>query len=422
MLDQHIAYAERYAHSGGLLFIDLDQFKYINDTYGHHSGDEYLTQVAKRLQRTLRNTDVLGRLGGDEFGVILPRVEEGEAEQVATNLLEALTGEELIHGEHASRVSASIGIALFPEQGTLPSELLARADTAMYAAKELGRNRYHIYCEQDVRLARMHDKVRWEDRIHQALENDRFVLHYQPIVNLKSGAISHYEALLRMLDDDDTLIPPGAFLDTAERFGLIRDIDRWVVEQTIRTQGVSEKRGEPVKLAINLSGRNFGDNDFLELVRNTITISNADPHAIIFEVTETVAVENLDKARSFINDLRELGCSFALDDFGVGFASFHYLKNLNVDYIKIDGSFVRNLHQDSTDQVFIRAIHDVARSLNMTAIAEFIENDEILAILQEIGIDMGQGYYLSRPQADFLPVQTIKGISGKATLSQEVAG
>jgi len=402
-LERHIHYAARLQHEGALLFIDLDQFKYINDTLGHQAGDEYLNYVAQHLASALREIDVIGRLGGDEFGIILPKASAEEAGHVARHLLDCLSSlTEKSVGRYAP-VSASIGIVTFPTHGKTISDLLAKADTAMYAAKERGRNCYHMFSDDAAELVHMHAKIHWEDRIRRALAEDRFVLFYQPVVNLLSGEIMHYEALLRMLGDDDELIPPGAFIDTAERFGLIREIDLWVLRKTIQTQAESRRIGTPMTLAVNLSGRHFGSSDVMEVAQAAIESNDADPRSLIFEVTETAAVENLGQARSFIDSLRSLGCRFALDDFGVGYASFHYLKNLPVDFIKIDGSFVRNLHNNELDQIFIKATSDLANGLGIVTIAEFVENQRIVDILVNLGVHLGQGYHLAKPQAEFLP-------------------
>jgi len=397
-LEQHIAYAQRYSHEGALLFIDLDQFKYINDSFGHQEGDRFLAQVAGRLGSSLRDTDLLGRLGGDEFGVLLPQTSQEDAVQVAGSLLNALSEKEVeLFPGNRTHVSASIGVALFPTYGSTAGELLARADTAMYAAKEQGRNRYHVFNEEDQNMARVFAKIHWEERIRQALSNGGFVLHYQPVVDLASGRISHHEALLRMRSEDGTLIGPGTFLGIAERFGLIRDIDHWVLETAIRMQGESIRKGKPVRVAVNISGRHFGHTDVLNLLQRAIAEHRADPGSIIFEVTETAAVENLADARVFIEALQQVGCRFALDDFGIGFSSFYYLKNLPVDFIKIDGSFVRNMHKDPADAIFVKTISELAHGLGIITIAEFVEHAEVVQALRGLGVDMGQGYYLGKP-------------------------
>ncbi len=397
-LDQHIAYTQRYGHQGALLFIDLDQFKYINDSFGHQEGDQFLVQVAKRLGSVLRETDILGRLGGDEFGLLLPRATSEEAQNVAASLLTALTARDLeVEPGHFTHISASIGIALFPEHSSASGDLLAKADTAMYVAKDRGRNQYRLFHVEDQNMAQVHAKIHWEERIRAALARDEFVLHYQPVVDLRTGNVSHHEALLRMTQEDGSLVAPGAFLGIAERFGLIGDIDRWVLRTAIGVQGSSQRAGTRMQIAVNLSGRHFGRDEILTYVRELIREHDADPANLIFEVTETAAVENLMAARDFIHALRGLGCRFALDDFGIGFSSFYYLKNLPVDFIKIDGSFVRNIHKDRSDAIFVKTIAELARGLGITTVAECIEHPETLEILRGLKVDMAQGHLLGGP-------------------------
>ncbi len=397
-LMRQVSYAERYQHHGVLLFLDLDQFKYINDSYGHHAGDECLVQVSARLKRALRATDILGRLGGDEFGIILPECEELDAKAMARNLLETLSSSEImVRGATSTRVSASIGMISFPQPDQSPSELLASADAAMYMAKDAGRNSFHWYTSADKGVERMYAQVHWEDKIRTALAHEGFALYCQPVYDLRNNQIVHHEVLLRMVDADAKLILPGAFLDTAERFGLIRGIDRWVMETSIRLQGESVRNGAPVSLAINVSGRYFGQPDVLEFVKNMIAQYGADPRCLIFEVTETAAVENVAYARRFIEALRAMGCRFALDDFGVGFSSLHYLKNLNVDFVKIDGSFIRNVNDDATDKMFVKAITELASALNIMTIAEFVDSQAVSSMLVDLNVGYGQGYHLGRP-------------------------
>lgn len=402
-LERSIAFTQRYKQQGALLFIDLDQFKYINDTYGHQYGDEYLLDVSRRLAKVLRKTDILGRLGGDEFGVIIPSVTEKETETVANALLGTLNQEMIECENKLIHISASIGIAFFPTQGYVASDLLAKADAAMYTAKNKGRSQYHIFSEDDDELWNMQAKIHWEERIRWALEHNRLILHFQPVADLYSHSITHYEVLLRMRGRDEELITPPAFIDTAERFGLIRDIDRWVLRNAIKEQARRRDDGEVVTLAVNISGRHFGNSDLMLLVKESMENYKTDPRNLIFEVTETAAVENLSQAREFIDSLRSLGCRFALDDFGIGFSSFHYLRNLPVDFVKIDGSFVRNLHHNAEDRIFVKAMVDLASGLGITCIAEFVENAEIVAILKELGVELGQGYHIARPQDDTLP-------------------
>ncbi|MDH5776889.1 MAG: EAL domain-containing protein, partial [Gammaproteobacteria bacterium] len=398
-LEHQIAYAQRFSQQGALLFIDLDQFKYINDTFGHHAGDECLLTVSRCLSDKLRNIDILGRLGGDEFGVILPHTQIEDAEKVSQHLLENLSHETLLSQGLTAPISASIGIATFPDNGISPSDLLAKADAAMYAAKRQGRNQYHTYLQNDETLVKMKAKVHWEDKIHRALAEDRFLLQFQPIVDLQTGQAIHHEVLLRLADDEGKYIYPHSFLDTAEHFGLILEIDKWVLQNAIKIQGESIQNGEPIVLAINISGRNFGNTQLLQVLSESLEQYQADPHALIFEVTETAAVENFGRARSFIESLRSLGCRFALDDFGAGHSSFNYLRNLPVDMIKIDGTFIRNLHQNQFDRIIVKAISDVAEGLAIMTIAEFVENNEIKEYLLELGIRYGQGFHLGKPKA-----------------------
>ncbi|MDH5546118.1 MAG: EAL domain-containing protein [Gammaproteobacteria bacterium] len=390
--------ANRYGHQSALLFIDLDQFKYINDTFGHFAGDECLIQVAKTLHASIRMSDILCRLGGDEFAIILPIVKHGEAEEFAHLLLQRLNEKKITYSGHHSYISASIGIVLFPLHGKNPDDLLAKADLAMYNAKNLGRNRYFSYRDDSGEDNFMEKKIHWATEIKSALSEDRFRLHYQPIIDLQTDSLSHYEVLLRMLDRNGNIIEPSDFIDVAERFGLIYDIDKWVIENAIRMQNYLNIAGHSPAFAINLSGFFFGSEECLRYVRKQIELYRIDPTKLIFEVTETVALRDLEKATTFIDSLRKLGCRFALDDFGVGFASFQYLKNLTIDYIKIDGHFIRDLHIEPQDLVFVKAILTVAQSLGIETIAEFVDNHLITAKLKDIGVEKGQGYHWSPPR------------------------
>lgn len=401
-LDKQIAYAKRFNISSALLFIDLNQFKYINDTLGHQAGDQCLISAANTLKSSLRGVDIIGRLGGDEFGVILPQIEAESARYVAENLIKMLENNVQVPAGLSTQISACIGIAMFPEHGSTPAELLAKSDAAMYTIKRSGRGKIHVYTPDDKELGNMKAKVHWEDRIKRALRDDNFILHYQPILNIREQRIQHHEVLLRMRDENGDLIYPGAFLETAEQYGLIRDVDKWVIRKSIQVQAESIKNGQPVSLAVNLSGRNFGDPDFMELVESTLNEFKADAGSIIFEVTETAAVENIVTAKIFVENLRSLGCRIALDDFGMGYSSFHYLKNLSVDMVKIDGSFIRNLTLNTADQAIVRAIRDLTNGMGITTVAEFVENESILIKLGEMGIDYAQGYHIATPAELFV--------------------
>ena len=400
-LERELEHSKRYQKNGILLFLDLDQFKYINDTLGHQAGDEFLGNIARRLGSSLRKVDILGRLGGDEFGIILTDTTLQQAEEIAAQLLQRLASENTGFDDIETPVSASIGIVAFPEHGTVSGSLLAKADAAMYSAKDNGRNTFHIYSDEDQQIKAMHAKLEWEQRIREALEKDLFVLHFQPIFWLDTSTVPHYEVLLRMQDGNGDLIPPSAFLEIAERFGMIKDIDKWVLEHAIKIQGDSCLKGQPVSLAINLSGKHFGNPRVLEWIKQAITDNNADPTMLIFEITETAAVGNIHQATRFTKALHDLGCRIALDDFGVGFSSFHYLKHLPVDMVKLDGSFIRHIASSQFDRVFIRSMTDMARGLGITSVAEFVEEESIVEILKELDVDMGQGYHFARPSETF---------------------
>ncbi|MCP5424985.1 MAG: EAL domain-containing protein [Gammaproteobacteria bacterium] len=412
-LEEQISYNRRYQASSALLFMDLDQFKYINDTYGHHTGDEYLRQVADHLRRHLRENDVVGRLGGDEFGVILPNTKADQALLLADRLVKSLNSQEFVHEERSTTFSASMGVVLLPEHGDHAGELLAKADTAMYKAKDQGRNTFALF-EEGAHVTYMQEKIHWEERIRRALRDNRFQLYFQPIVDLQKGAVSHYESLLRMHGDQGEIFAPGAFIGVAERFGQIRDIDHWVVVNALQTQGDSIRNGKPVSLTVNLSGRHFGTPQILEIIEEATERFAANPNSIVFEVTETAAVENFTHACTFIQALREKGYRIALDDFGSGFSSFDYLKHIPVDYIKIDGSFVRNLHRSEVDRIFVNAIASLARGLNVATVAEFVENRETVDILLELGVPFGQGYFFAKPAPQF---QIVQGIPPSSTES-----
>lgn len=407
-LNRQLEFTQRYGNLCALLFIDLDQFKYVNDTFGHQAGDDLLVLVSKCLMKVLRKTDVLGRLGGDEFGVVLPNIKEQEAELVSAGLLKAIKASTLETDGRFSTVSASIGIVYFSGPGISSGELLAKADAAMYVAKKQGRNCFHLYNNEDDELQSTKDKMSWESKIRTALRYDSFRLFYQPIINLMSGNIEHYEALLRLPDENSNeLFMPDQFMEVAHHFGSIRDIDHWVLNNAIKSLGEINQNRPSMIMAINLSGRHFGSNEVLDLVHSALEEYQVDPRQIIFEITETSAVENMVQAKQFIESLSAMGCKFALDDFGVGFSTFHYLKNLPVDFIKIDGSFIQDLNKDESDRVFVKAMVDMAHGLGISCIAEYVDNEAVVTILREMGIEFAQGYQFAKPAEQLLPEDKI---------------
>ena len=394
-VERELARVKRFKSQAAVLFVDLDRFKYINDSLGHRTGDELLVQVAHALRGQLRETDVLARLGGDEFGVLLAQSSRADAETAAARVVTAVRDYRMIADGQAVSVTTSVGVAVAPKHGTTVEDLLAHADMAMYQAKENG-NGFRLYSRDSVTEAAFSAQLMWEQRIRQALEEDRFVLLVQPIQNLRTGDVQ-YEALLRMVDKDGKLILPQEFLPVAERTDLIHAIDRWAVHQAIKVIAACEARGQAVHLEVNLSGKAFADEGLLPLIRREIKSTGIAASSLIFEITETAAIANISGARQFIEGLKSTGCGFALDDFGVGFSSLYYLKHLPVDYLKIDGSFIRNLPNDVSDQHLVRSMVELAHGLGKQTIAEWVEDEGTLELLRQFGVDYAQGYFLGKP-------------------------
>ena len=395
-LERHVTHTARYGASGALLVLDLDDFKTVNDTLGHHAGDELIIAVAGLLRTQLRDSDVIARLGGDEFAILLPAGTVEEAAAVAEKLVRAVREEVTVLGSrHARRITTSVGVAAFDIAEVTGDEVLVNADLAMYEAKEAGRNRHAVHSPDRHEPPRVQARTQWVERIRHALDDDRFVLHAQPILDLRTGAVAQHELLVRMLDDDGSLIPPGAFLHVAERYDLVQEIDRWVTRSAIEL--LAEHAGDDLRLTVNLSGRTLTDDRLLADLEHEIERTGADPGRLTFEVSETAAVANIQLASQFAGRLREIGCRFALDDFGAGFGSFHYLKHLPFDYLKIDGEFVANCLADRTDQLVIRAVVDIAQGLGKETVAEFVGDDALVEFLRSQGVDYAQGFHIGRP-------------------------
>ncbi|MEE8365998.1 MAG: MASE3 domain-containing protein [Gammaproteobacteria bacterium] len=382
-----------------MCFLDLDRFKVINDTCGHAAGDELLRQLGRLLQATVRKRDTLARLGGDEFGVLMEHCSLDQAHRVADAILQAIRDYRLFWEGEAFRIGASMGLVAITEATGNFTELFKQADAACYLAKDRGRNRIHTYHPEDTELATLHGEMQWVGRINHALDDDRFCLYAQPIVALNGGKQGHYELLLRMLDEQGEIIPPGAFLPAAERYNLIEKLDAWVVHHACTLLADHPAFVEQIDfVSINLSGPSLTNRDFLETILRNFRKSGVSPGKICFEITETVAVSNLESAASFISTLKQAGCRFALDDFGSGISSFGYLKSLPVDYLKIDGMFVKGIVDDPIDYAMVKSINEIGQLMGMQTIAEFVENDEIRAMLKTIGVNYGQGYALGKPQ------------------------
>lgn len=396
-LAESIAVAKRYRHTGALLFFDLDQFKYVNDTSGHGAGDRLLVILSNSLPTLLREVDTIGRLGGDEFGVILSRANADEAIHVARKILAHITEMEFPCGDRIHKVSASIGVALFPEHGSEVQDLLARTDLAMYQVKEGGRGGWYLLSTDDKSHRVMQERVLWKQRVENALAEKRFVLFVQPIVDIKTGFARHWEVLLRMRGESDALIAPSHFIEVAESTGLIHALDRMVLSEAATHLARMRNQGREVTLTINLSGHAFNDPQLLTYIKSVLAEHRLNPRQIIFEMTETAAVSDIGAARRLMEAINKIGCLFALDDFGTGFSSFSYLRQLPFEYIKIDGSFIRNLRSRPDDQVLVKAMVDIAVAFKKKTIAEQVEDAETLALLKEYGVDYSQGYYLGRP-------------------------
>ncbi len=384
-----------------LLYLDLDQFKIVNDLCGHSAGDQLLKKVTGVLHGGVEYTDAVARLGGDEFGILLKHCTLEKGLRVAEQLCDAVRALRFSWQERAVNVSASIGLVAIDAASRTSSSVLSAADVACYAAKETGRNRVHVY--QDSDSDAHHREMSWVSQITSAMEQERFELFYQPIVPVRreGGFGGHYELLLRMRGEGGELIQPSSFIPAAERYNLMPDLDRWVLDQALvladRSRNGDGEAG--YTLAINLSGTSLSDVSFLDEVARKVAAEHLPPRALCFEITETAAIANLGNVARFMKDLKSDGCRFALDDFGSGLSSFAYLKNLPVDYLKIDGHFVANVHKDRVDRRMLEAISQVAEALDIRTIAERVETRAILNELADIGVDFAQGFFIARPES-----------------------
>lgn len=377
-----------------VLYLDLDRFKIINDTSGHAAGDELIRQVSQLLQTTLRERDIVGRLGGDEFGIVLTYCTHNDVMRVAEKVRQAVVDLHFLWGVRSYRIGVSIGVVLLAgRQGNL-KEVMKSADAACYMAKEKGRNRIHLYSDDDAELSVRQTEMEAVSRIRAALENDRFCLHLQTIAPLKPGGQAHAEVLVRMLDEQGGLVPPMAFIPAAERYDLMPLLDRWVIRHAFAALA---QQAPGTSWAINLSGASVCDEGLLEYVLAQQRASGVALENVCFEITETAAVSNLAHAASLIQDLQAQGCRFALDDFGAGMSSFAYLKHLPVDYVKIDGSFIRGILHSPTERAMVESINQIAHVMGKQTIAEFVEDEAVLDCLRAMGVDYAQGYGVGRP-------------------------
>jgi len=389
--------------SHALMYIDLDQFKIINDTCGHAAGDQMLIDLTKLLLNTVADRGILARLGGDEFGLLLKDCSLQQAKQMAQLLLDTIKAFRFDWNGQEFSVGASIGLVMFNDNQLPRAELLSAADMACYAAKETGRNRLHVYSQDDAQLLQRHGEMQWVNRLRAALEDNRFVLFRQNIKPLQpdNQHSSCAEFLFRMVDENGNIVLPGSFIPAAERFEMMPQLDRWVVSHVIARLAEERQTGQRDKnnavAFINLSGQIFNDDHFIPFILQQLQHHNIEPSSICLEITETAAISSLDKAISFIKQLRDQGFHFALDDFGSGMSSFSYLKFLPVDYLKIDGVFIRDLLLDPMNTAIVDAITQIGHAANLKVIAEWVEDKAMLSKLADMGIDFAQGYAIDRP-------------------------
>jgi diguanylate cyclase (GGDEF)-like protein/PAS domain S-box-containing protein len=393
-LTRHVEYAARYGNGGSVIALGIDTFKYVNETLGSAAGDELLIGLADVIRGRLRKTDILARVGGDVYGVLVHGADKTKAVALADELLERARKHPFVINGEALRITLSAGVTSLDERPVVGAELLAEAEAAMHAAKEAGRDRVLGF---DADGKEMDERRVWTERVRQATERGLFILTAQPIVDLERDEATQHELLLRMRDDGGGLVEPRAFLSTAERFGLIGGIDRWVTQQAVRLIEAHNRQGRELILEVNLSGKTMGDMRFPDDVKRQLTNAGIDPASLIFEVTETAAVADIDHARSFAQSLATVGCRFALDDFGAGYASFYYLKHLPISYLKIDGEFIRELPDSPTDRLIVSALVDVCDGLGIKTVAEFVGDQRTLDTVRELGVDFAQGYHLGKP-------------------------
>ncbi|MEX2494622.1 MAG: EAL domain-containing protein [Woeseia sp.] len=391
-------------HSHALLYFDLDQFKVVNDTFGHTVGDELLRQISELIQANVRSTDVVARLGGDEFGILLERCTEKRALELAEAIRSAVEAFRFTWQDAFTSVRCSIGVVVVSADSPSVASIMSSADVACYSAKDMGRNQVHLYRDSDASVR--HEEMKWVSRITSAIEEDRFELFYQPIIGIGTGNAKrdmrgHYELLLRMRGENGEIVGPDQFIPAAERYNLMSMLDRWVIREALSK--LADRTGDcgmaRFTLAINLSGTSLSEDRFLEFVIDELSKKSLPEGAICFEITETAAISNLARVVHFMQELRKLGCKFSLDDFGSGLSSFTYLKNLPVDYLKIDGQFIRNVTEDFVDESMVRAINQVGRAMGIETIAERVETKEVLDKLSDLGIEFAQGYFIARPRS-----------------------
>jgi diguanylate cyclase (GGDEF)-like protein len=396
-LDQYVSFTARYGGQGAVMVIDIDGLKAVNDSRGHHAGDALIRRIAGIMRERVRTTDIVARLSGDEFAVLMPQTDTAGALQLGEDL-RAQVAESSAASAEGEGATISVGITMFGGEGGVGAEaVLMAADQAMYRAKEEGRNQIALFQDPGEPQRQQQRRQTTSARIRDALTHDRLSLHTQPIRSLSSGGIERYELLLRMTGEDGELLPAASFIEAAERSGMVQELDRWVVVRALELLASREQEGRPVSLHVNLSGASVADLSVLEFIERRLDEGLADPSRCTFELTETPVAHDYEMAAGFADRLTEFGCQVAIDDYGAGFGPFHYLKTIPFDLIKIDGSFVRDMPNSDADQLTVQAIVQIARGLGKATIAEYVQDDVTAQMLREYGVDMAQGYHLGRP-------------------------
>jgi diguanylate cyclase (GGDEF)-like protein len=396
--------AKEDGHVHALLYMDLDQFKIVNDTCGHSAGDLLLQLLSKMLQTQMRDSDILARLGGDELGVLLPHCPPDQALLIADDLRQSIKNFRFVWDDHTFELGVSIGVVEINHNSKSMTELLIAADQACYLAKERGRNRVHLYQESDLRLARRQGEMLWVSRLNEAFEHQYFRLYAQPIVGLGEQDGAHDEVLIRIQPGKGDLILPGAFIPAAERYDMMTAIDRWVIRAVCRHMQnmrdslgaeqayIEDRQPAPAQYSVNLSGTSLGDEGLHDYIVEQFVEHDIAPEQICFEITETAVIANLLKAQTFMAGLKALGCRFSLDDFGSGLSSFAYLKALPVDFLKIDGIFIRDIATNAINRALVKAINEVGHVMGISTVAEYVEDEPTLEVVRELGLDYAQGY------------------------------
>ena len=434
-LEQELKDAQRTDIVSALIYIDLDRFKYVNDTASHETGDRMLIEISRALAKITRRSDVIARIGGDEFAILLKNVDSAMALNLSNDYRTALNGISVNGAQQIYHVHASFGVAMMDDKNMTAGDLLANADIACHIAKRMGRNQAHLYDQSSDERNAMGTELGWSTRIRKALDHDEFELHYQPIMSMaeinlhnlpaQDGALwqahlndndgaFHYEVLVRMRGESGELYYPSSFMPTAERFNMLMELDMWVIEHALRDVSASGNPKGKVTLSINLSGHSLDDDDAQSKIVTLLQQYSVPPSSIVFEITETSAIANLEQANRFIRDLCAIGCRFSLDDFGSGFCSFAQLKNLPTNLVKIDGQFVKSMARGATDRAIVTAMNDVAHSLGRYTVAEYVESPEVIRLLKICGVDKVQGNYISRPLTE-LPCVNVVNLHKRAS-------